>query len=46
MMTLNLCRGFRFPAKVVQPAVRLYHFFSLSLRVVVLILAARRDRQL
>ena len=34
-------RGFRFPAEVIQYAVWLYHCFSLSLRDVELILAAR-----
>lgn len=34
-------RGFRFPAEVIQHAVWLYHCFSLSLRDVELILAAR-----
>ena len=33
-------RGFRYPAEVIQHAVRLYHCFSLSLRDVELILAA------
>ncbi len=33
--------GSRFPAKIIQHAVWLYHFFSLSLRDVELILAAR-----
>jgi putative transposase len=37
----NPYRGFRFPAEVIQHAVRLYHCFSLSLRVVESILAAR-----
>ena len=34
-------RGFRFPAEIIQHAVWLYHCFSLSLREVELILAAR-----
>ena len=34
-------RGFRFPAEIIQHAVWLYHCFSLSLRDVELILAAR-----
>ena len=37
----NLYRGFRFPPEVIQRAVWLYHCFSLSLRDVELILAAR-----
>ncbi len=37
----NPCRGFRFPAEVIEHAVWLYHCFSLSLRDVELILAAR-----
>jgi len=37
----NPYRGFRFPAEVIQRAVWLYHCFSLSLRDVELILAAR-----
>ena len=37
----NPFRGFRFPAEVIQHAVWLYHCFSLSLRDVELILAAR-----
>jgi putative transposase len=37
----NPYRGFRFPAEVIQHAVWLYHCFSLSLRDVELILAAR-----
>ena len=37
----NPYRGFRFPAEVIQHAVWLYHCFSLSLREVELILAAR-----
>ena len=40
-MTPNLYRGFRFPAEIIQHAVWLYHCFSLSLREVELILAAR-----
>jgi putative transposase len=39
--TLNPYRGFRFPAEVIKQAVWLYHCFSLSLREVELILAAR-----
>ncbi len=39
MTTLpNPCCGFRFPAKVIEHAVWLYHPFSLSLREVALIL--------
>jgi len=34
-------RGFRYPAEVIQHAVGLYHCFSLSLRDVEMILAAR-----
>ena len=34
-------RGFRFPADIIEHAVWLYHCFSLSLREVELILAAR-----
>src|SRR3954471_15412949 len=37
----NPYRGFRYPAEVIQHAVWLYHCFSLSLRDVELILAAR-----
>lgn len=37
----NSYRGFRYPAEVIQQAVRLYHAFSLSLREVDWILAAR-----
>ena len=37
----NPYRGFRFPAEVIEHAVRLYHCFSLSLRDVETILAAR-----
>jgi len=37
----NPYRGFRFPAEVIQHAVWLYHCFSLSLRDVEIILAAR-----
>jgi putative transposase len=37
----NPYRGFRFPAEVIEHAVWLYHCFSLSLRDVELILAAR-----
>ena len=36
----NSCRGFRYPAEVIQDAVLLYHCFSLSLREVETILAA------
>jgi len=39
--TANSCRGFRYPAEVIEHAVWLYHCFSLSLRDVELILAAR-----
>ena len=41
MTPTNPYRGFRFPAEIIQHAVRLYHCFSLSLREVELILAAR-----
>jgi hypothetical protein len=34
-------RGFRYPAEIINQAVWLYHCFSLSLREVELILAAR-----
>jgi putative transposase len=37
----NPYRGFRFPAEIIEHAVWLYHCFSLSLRDVELILAAR-----
>jgi putative transposase len=37
----NPYRGYRFPAEIINQAVWLYHCFSLSLREVVLILAAR-----
>ena len=37
----NPYRGFRFPGEVIEHAVWLYHCFSLSLRDVELILAAR-----
>jgi putative transposase len=37
----NTYRGFRFPAEIIEHAVWLYHCFSLSLREVELILAAR-----
>jgi len=37
----NPYRGFRFPPEVIRHAVWLYHCFSLSLRDVELILAAR-----
>ena len=40
-MVPNPYRGFRFPAEVIEHAVWLYHCFSLSLREVELILAAR-----
>ena len=39
--TSNPCHGFRYPAEVIQHAVWLYHCFSLSLRDVETILAAR-----
>ena len=39
--TSNLYRGFRYPAEIINQAVWLYHCFSLSLREVELILAAR-----
>ena len=39
--TSNPYRGFRFPAEIINQAVWLYHCFSLSLRDVELILAAR-----
>jgi putative transposase len=38
---INPYRGFRFPAEIINQAVWLYHCFSLSLREVELILAAR-----
>jgi putative transposase len=41
MTTVNPYRGFRFSAEVIQHAVWLYHCFSLSLRDVETILAAR-----
>jgi putative transposase len=41
MKTSNPFRGFRYPAEVIQHAVWLYHCFSLSLRDVETILAAR-----
>ena len=41
MATPNPFRGFRYPAEVIQHAVWLSHCFSLSLREVELILAAR-----
>jgi putative transposase len=41
MMTPDPYRGFRFPVEVIQHAVWLYHCFSLRLREVELILAAR-----
>ena len=37
----NPYRGFRFPAEIIEHAVWLYHGFSLSLRDVETILAAR-----
>jgi len=37
----NPYRGFRFPAEVIEHAVWMYHCFSLSLRDVETILAAR-----
>jgi putative transposase len=39
--TSNPYRGFRFPAEIINQTVWLYHCFSLSLREVELILAAR-----
>src|SRR5918998_536070 len=39
--TSNLYRGYHFPAEIINHAVWLYHCFSLSLREVELILAAR-----
>jgi putative transposase len=39
--TSNSYRGFRFPAEIINQTVWLYHCFSLSLREVELILAAR-----
>ena len=39
--TFNAYRGFRFPPEIINQAVWLYHCFSLSLREVELILAAR-----
>jgi putative transposase len=39
--TSNPYRGFRFPAEIINQAVWLFHCFSLSLREVELILAAR-----
>jgi putative transposase len=39
--TPNPYQGFRFPAEIINQAVWLYHCFSLSLREVELILAAR-----
>jgi transposase-like protein len=41
MTASNPYRGFRYPAAVIEHAVWLYHCFSLSLRDVELILAAR-----
>ena len=40
-MSSNPYRGFRYPAEVIEHAVWLDHCFSLSLREVELILAAR-----
>jgi hypothetical protein len=40
-MSQNPYRGFRFPPEVIEHAVWLYHCFSLSLRDVELMLAAR-----
>ena len=40
-MSQNPYRGFRFPPEDIQHAVWLYHCFSLNLRKVELILAAR-----
>jgi len=40
-MSSNLYQGFRFPREVIEHAVWLYHRFSLSMRDVELILAAR-----
>src|SRR3954466_12140751 len=42
--TSNPYRGFRYPAEIINQAVWLYHCFSLSLREVELILAARASR--
>ncbi|CAO3424669.1 hypothetical protein [Azospirillum argentinense] len=39
--SINPYRGFRFPAAIISEAVWLYRCFSLSLREVELILAAR-----
>jgi putative transposase len=39
--TSNPYRGFRYPAEIINQAIWLYHCFSLSLREVELILAAR-----
>ncbi len=41
MSAPNPYRGFRFPAEIIQHSVWLYHCFSLRLRDVELILAAR-----
>jgi len=41
MSSSNPFRGFRYPAEVIEHAVWLYHCFSLSLRDVELIMAAR-----
>ena len=41
MTSSNPYRGFRFPPEIIEHAVWLYHCFSLSLRDVELILAAR-----
>jgi transposase-like protein len=40
-MSPNPHRGFRFPPEIIQQPVSFYHCFSLSLREVELILAAR-----
>jgi putative transposase len=39
--TSNPYRGYRFPAEIINQAVWLYHWFSLRLREVELILAAQ-----
>ena len=39
--TSNPYRGYRFPAEIINQAVWLYHYFSLSLRDVELILTVR-----
>jgi putative transposase len=41
MSSPNPYRGFRFPAAIIEQAIWLYHCFSLSLRDVEMILAAR-----